>query len=67
MLLETTKFHHRDVEFSYFEYRAKNPVVVNRPITIYGTWSNNSQVNMWTVDGEGVVGMTGSIFTTGQH
>lgn len=63
MLLETTKFHHRSTAFDFFEYRARNPVVVNRPITIHGTWIAENAVELWTLDDEGVVGMTGNITT----
>lgn len=61
MLLETTQFHNRDAKFSSFQYRARNPVVVNSPLTIHGAWTSESSVELWTLDGEGTVGMTGHI------
>ena len=63
MLLETTKFHHCSTEFEFFEYRARNPVIVNRPITIHGAWVAENAIELWTLDDEGIVGMTGNITT----
>jgi hydroxyacyl-ACP dehydratase HTD2-like protein with hotdog domain len=61
MLLETVKFYHRSATFKSFEYRARNPVIVNRPVTIHGKWVNETSVELWTLDEDGVVGMTGSV------
>lgn len=62
MLLETLVFHNPNAVFSSFEYRAMNPVVVNRPITIYGALEDDGEsAQLWTEDGEGVVGMKGVV------
>lgn len=61
MLLETTKFYNRGAEFTSFEYRARNPVMVNCPMTIHGAWLDQSSVDLWTLDEDGVVGMTGRV------
>ena len=63
MLLETTKFYHGFTEFDFFEYKARNPIIVNCPITIHGTWITENSIELWTLDDEGVVGMTGNITT----
>ncbi|PSR99441.1 hypothetical protein PHLCEN_2v4135 [Hermanssonia centrifuga] len=60
MLLETSALQRPDAVFRTFEYRALNPLVVNRPVTIYGAWGK-SEVQVWAEDGDGTVGMTGSI------
>ncbi|KAF7309507.1 Pectin lyase-like protein [Mycena indigotica] len=60
MLLETTMMHTANASIANFEYRARNPIIVNRPMTICGAWtSGQKSVILWAVDGEGVVGMTG--------
>lgn len=61
MLLETTQFHNPDAKFAHFEYRARNPVVINSALTIHGAWRSESSVELWTVDEQGTIGMTGSI------
>ena len=61
MLLETVQFYHRAVRFESFEYRARNPVIVSHPMTIHGAWVDGSSIQLWTLDGDGVVGMTGSV------
>lgn len=61
MLLETVKFHNRQVKIRSFEYRARNPVIVNRPMTIHGLWLDETLVDLWTIDSEGAVGMTGQV------
>jgi hydroxyacyl-ACP dehydratase HTD2-like protein with hotdog domain len=61
MLLETVKFHHRAIEIKSFEYRARNPVIVNRSMTIHGAWVDKSSIELWTLDEDGVVGMTGNV------
>ncbi|EIM90072.1 uncharacterized protein STEHIDRAFT_108664 [Stereum hirsutum FP-91666 SS1] len=62
MLLETLVFHNPNAVFSSFEYRAMNPVVVNRPITIHGALEDDGEsAQLWTEDGEGVVGMKGVV------
>ena len=66
MLLETAKFHHKTMKMESFEYRARNPVIVNRSMTIHGTWADECTIKLWTVDEDGAVGMTGSVTVTQQ-
>lgn len=61
MLLETVKFHHRAVRIKSFEYRARNPIIVNRSITIHGVWVDEFSIELWTQDEDGAVGMTGRV------
>ncbi|KAG6851010.1 hypothetical protein H0H93_004497 [Arthromyces matolae] len=61
MLLETAIFHHPGIQLTSFEYRAHNPIVVNRECTIHGVWTSNTSMKLWAVDEDGVVGMTGMI------
>ncbi|KAJ7452394.1 hypothetical protein B0H11DRAFT_2073235 [Mycena galericulata] len=61
MLLETTMFHKPTAKVAHFEYRARNPVIVGHPITFKGVWLDEHTATVWCVDGDGVVGMTGTI------
>ncbi|KAJ7071974.1 hypothetical protein C8F01DRAFT_1102037 [Mycena amicta] len=62
MLLETAMLHKPTASFTSFEYRAQNPIIVNRPMTICGSWSSDGKaVILWVIDSDGVVGMTGKI------
>jgi len=61
MLLETTMLHKPQARIAQFEYRARNPIIVNRPMTIAGVWTDERTVTLWCVNDEGVVGMTGSV------
>jgi hydroxyacyl-ACP dehydratase HTD2-like protein with hotdog domain len=61
MLLETLAFHKPDVRMKSFNYRAINPIVVNRPCTILVAWEGSRQAVLWAEDGEGVVGMVGRV------
>ncbi|KAJ7230683.1 hypothetical protein GGX14DRAFT_584271 [Mycena pura] len=62
MLLETTMLQKPTAKFAHFEYRARNPIIVNRPQTLAGAWGpDGNSVTVWSVDSQGVVGMTGSI------
>ncbi|KAJ6581006.1 hypothetical protein B0H19DRAFT_1017554 [Mycena capillaripes] len=61
MLLETTMLQKPEAKFAHFEYRARNPMIVNQPMTIAGVWNDKHNVTLWCVNKEGVVGMTGSI------
>ncbi|KAJ7709862.1 hypothetical protein B0H17DRAFT_1029536 [Mycena rosella] len=61
LLLEVTKFHKPGAQIAHFEYRARNPVIVNRPMTINGTWVDEHTATVWCVNEEGVVGMTSTI------
>ncbi|KAF8166627.1 hypothetical protein K438DRAFT_1685540 [Mycena galopus ATCC 62051] len=61
MLLETTLLQKPNAKFARFEYRARNPIIVNRPMTIAGLWNDEHSVSLWVINDEGVVGMTGEI------
>lgn len=62
MLLETLMFYNPNTLLNSFEYRAMNPVVVNRPITIHGSLKEDREsAELWTEDSEGVVGMKGIV------
>ncbi|KAJ7272698.1 hypothetical protein B0H12DRAFT_591701 [Mycena haematopus] len=56
-----TQVPNSETRFAHFEYRARNPIVVNRPLTIAGSWTDARRVSVWAVDGAGVVGMTGEV------
>ncbi|EIW85149.1 hypothetical protein CONPUDRAFT_117715 [Coniophora puteana RWD-64-598 SS2] len=61
MLLEVANFHNPAREPEFFEYRARNPVIVDRPMTFYGAWTSQSRLDLWCADDDGTVGMTGYI------
>jgi len=61
MLLEVANFHNPTLQPEFFEYRARNPVIVNRPMTFYGAWTSQSRLDLWCMDADGSVGMTGHI------
>ncbi|THH33968.1 hypothetical protein EUX98_g284 [Antrodiella citrinella] len=61
MFLETLGYHESGRVMKSFEYRAQNPLVVNRSITVSGAWEDARTVQMWATDEEGVVGMTGKV------
>jgi hydroxyacyl-ACP dehydratase HTD2-like protein with hotdog domain len=61
MLLEALVFHKPDVQIKSFEYRAVNPVIVNRQCNIHGSWESPNSVILWAQDDDGVVGMTGMV------
>ncbi|ETW85856.1 hypothetical protein HETIRDRAFT_245796, partial [Heterobasidion irregulare TC 32-1] len=61
MLLETLLFHRPNAKLRSFEYRAINPVVVNRPMTIHGALERDGKALLWTEDADGVVGMNGTV------
>jgi hydroxyacyl-ACP dehydratase HTD2-like protein with hotdog domain len=63
MLLETAAFSKQDIRIKTFEYRATNPLIAGRQTTINGVWTDKDKAQLWCVDEEGVVGMTGSITT----
>ncbi|KAG6866949.1 hypothetical protein C0991_003865 [Blastosporella zonata] len=58
MLLETAIFHNPGVQISSFEYRARNPIIVNRESTIHGAWNGNTSIKLWCVDEDGVPAST---------
>ncbi|KAG5645235.1 hypothetical protein DXG03_006652 [Asterophora parasitica] len=61
MLLETAIIRNPGLQLKSYEYRAQNPVYVNRNSTLHGEWKDNTSIKLWCVDDEGVVGMTGMI------
>lgn len=61
MLLEVLQFHKPGLQLHTFEYRARNPVIVNRNSTIHGTLTSKNKADMWCADDDGVVGMIGSV------
>ncbi|KAH7889225.1 hypothetical protein F5I97DRAFT_489777 [Phlebopus sp. FC_14] len=64
MLLETLLFHHPHLNLCTFDYRARNPVIVNRTSTIYGAIVGENKAELWCADEDGVVGMTGVVTFT---
>ncbi|KAJ6561075.1 hypothetical protein DFH09DRAFT_502476 [Mycena vulgaris] len=61
MLLEVAMLQKPTARIASFEYRARNPVIVNQPMTIAGVWEDEHKATLWSMNNEGVVGMTGSI------
>ncbi|TFY77170.1 hypothetical protein EWM64_g6842 [Hericium alpestre] len=61
MLLETLLFYEPDAKLATFEYRALNPVLVNRMSTVHGAWETDTVAHLWTQDEDGVVGMQGKV------
>jgi len=61
MLLEGLLFHHPGLQLQSFSYRARNPLIVNRTCTIYGSFVGEDQVDVWCEDLDGAVGMTGRV------
>jgi len=61
MLLETANFHNPGLQIKTFEYRAHNPVYVNRISTIHGAWDDSTSIKLWCIDEDGVVGMVGLV------
>ncbi|TRM56219.1 hypothetical protein BD626DRAFT_520401 [Schizophyllum amplum] len=66
MLLETLAYNFPAAQPAYFEYRARNPLVVGRACTIFGAWNDERTALLWCVDENGVVGMTGTIVVEGR-
>ncbi|KIK57787.1 hypothetical protein GYMLUDRAFT_45978 [Collybiopsis luxurians FD-317 M1] len=62
MLLEAVADHSPKSTIRVFEYRARNPLVVGRSNTIHGKYlTKENSIQLWCVDEEGVVGMTGKV------
>lgn len=63
MLLESVHNQNPELRVQTFSYQARNPMTVNRTHTISGKWTDSSQkeVNLWCVDEDGIVGMTGTV------
>ena len=62
MMLETLIFN-MDIKhlIRLFEYRAENPIIVDRPCIIKGAWDADGkpEVKLWAEHSDGTVGMTG--------
>ena len=55
-------YHHPEVQMKTFEYRALNPVIVNRELTFHGSMSGSNEIVLWVLDKAGVlVGMKGQV------
>lgn len=63
MLLETLAFNYPMAHIKEFEYRATNPIYVNKELTLNGAWLDSTTAKVWCVDDQGVVGMRGTIKT----
>ncbi|KAI0374944.1 hypothetical protein BV20DRAFT_961178 [Pilatotrama ljubarskyi] len=62
MLLDVTALQFPGSAFKSFEYRAVNPLVVNRPVKICGAQADKDTVIVWAEEtASKVVGMTGKI------
>ncbi|KAI0647099.1 hypothetical protein C8Q79DRAFT_1009241 [Trametes meyenii] len=62
MLLDVAALHFPGSSFKTFEYRAVNPIVVNRPVKIYGTQIDKQTVMVWAEEtASKAVGMTGKV------
>ncbi|KAH9856932.1 hypothetical protein C2E23DRAFT_806000 [Lenzites betulinus] len=62
MLLDVSALQFPGSAFQSFEYRAVNPVVVNRPVKICGAQTDKETVVVWAEETSSkVVGMTGKI------
>ena len=62
MLLDVTAMHFTGVAFRSFEYRAVNPIMVNRPVKIHGVQTDKETVVVWAEESSSsIVGMTGKI------
>jgi len=61
MLLEAVINHAPKSFIRTFEYRARNPLIVGRAHTIHGKYDENNTIQLWCVDEDGVVGMTGKV------
>jgi len=61
MLLETLRFHKPDAQLKSFEYRAVNPLVVGKSVTMHGATDAAGSVQLWAQDSDGVVGMMGKV------
>ncbi|GLB34915.1 putative 3-hydroxyacyl-[acyl-carrier-protein] dehydratase activity [Lyophyllum shimeji] len=53
MLLETAVFHNPGLQLKSFEYRARNPIIVNRASTIHGVWNDNTSIRLCCLRGPG--------------
>lgn len=61
MLLEVLVFNYPMAHIKEFEYRATNPLYVNRDLTIKGSWLDSTTAKVWCEDDQGTVGMRGTI------
>ena len=62
MLLDVTALHLPGAKFKTFEYRALNPIVVNRPVKICGAKTDKETVLVWAEETSSkAVGMMGKV------
>jgi hydroxyacyl-ACP dehydratase HTD2-like protein with hotdog domain len=46
-----------------FEYRAYNPMLVNRPVILNTAWNGKNELDLWAADKEtGTIGMAGMVY-----
>ncbi|KAI0094035.1 hypothetical protein BDY19DRAFT_920390 [Irpex rosettiformis] len=65
MLLELVNYG-LSMEIGHFEYRAYNPMLVNRPIVLNAQWNGQHELALWAADKEtGTIGMAGSVWRRG--
>lgn len=70
MLLDTTALQVPGMDFKTFEYRAVNPIPVNRVVSINGAQEDKDTIRVWAEvkepgSGRQVVGMVGKITLDG--
>ncbi|KAL0071373.1 hypothetical protein AAF712_001230 [Marasmius tenuissimus] len=62
MLLEALVHNFPRARLEHFEYRARNPLVVGRPLVVHGHQLDEDTFTLWCVDElTGTVGMTGKM------
>ena len=61
MLLEVFQYTKPEVRLASFNYRARNPVVVNRRQNIHVSFGTPGGAILWASVDDGVVGMTGEV------
>jgi hydroxyacyl-ACP dehydratase HTD2-like protein with hotdog domain len=62
MLLENITYHQPHVKIRKFEYRARNPLVVGRPLSTHAHQKDEATFRVWCEDElDGFVGMTGEV------
>ena len=65
MLLELVNYG-LSMEIGHFEYRAYNPMLVNRPIVLNAQWNGAHELDLWAADKEtGTIGMAGAVWRSG--
>ncbi|KAF7294909.1 Histone H2B [Mycena indigotica] len=61
MMLEAAQLHKPEAEIIEFDYRARNPMIVNEGLTFNVKWGEDNTAVLWCANEKGVVGMTGAI------